>query len=222
MQWYVCVCVCVCAWVRVCVCTCMHVLKPQMIVDKKATGETASKGRASPNKQTDLETSLSNTLPDFRPMQTPSLSAGPQPAVTTDRMVVETTPQLNEFSKNHGSDIISSIAADIDILLDDTDEDANHAARNSSCCCQEGGCAWRVLNQVSCCSSATKYMYIYATVHWQVHCIGWEDCVCILLFYYLPHGQLHAVFRGLISISGGWVLLCKELIVADDDPHMTM
>ena len=42
-----------------------------------------------------------------------------------------------------------------------------------------------------------------------------------LLFYYLPHGQPPTVFRGLISISGGWVLLCKGLIETDNDPHMT-
>lgn len=30
-----------------------------------------------------------------------------------------------------------------------------------------------------------------------------------------PHGQLYAGFRGFISISGGWVLLCRELSYAN-------
>ena len=33
-----------------------------------------------------------------------------------------------------------------------------------------------------------------------------------LLFISLPHGQPRSVFRGFISVSGGWMLLRKELI----------
>ena len=40
-------------------------------------------------------------------------------------------------------------------------------------------------------------------------------CFCIIPL----HGQPHAVFRGCISISRGWMLSCKELIVAKDSPH---
>ena len=32
----------------------------------------------------------------------------------------------------------------------------------------------------------------------------------------LPLGQPHAIFGGLISISGGWMLLCKELVMSED------
>ena len=31
-----------------------------------------------------------------------------------------------------------------------------------------------------------------------------------------PRGEPHAVFGGFISISGGWMLLCKELIMSED------
>ena len=37
-----------------------------------------------------------------------------------------------------------------------------------------------------------------------------------------PHWQPQAVFRGFSSISGGWMLLCKELIMAEESPHMSM
>ena len=33
----------------------------------------------------------------------------------------------------------------------------------------------------------------------------WPVCVTS------PHGQPHTIFRGFISVSGGWMLLCKEL-----------
>ena len=51
--------------------------------------------------------------------------------------------------------------------------------------------------------------------------------VFIYLFIYLfittlPHGQRHAVFGGLIFISGGWILLCKEIIMAEYSGHITM
>ena len=46
--------------------------------------------------------------------------------------------------------------------------------------------------------------------------------MCDLLFFYLPHGQPPTVFRGLISISGGWVLLCKGLMAAEGSPHITV
>ena len=34
--------------------------------------------------------------------------------------------------------------------------------------------------------------------------------------------QPHAVFGGFTSISGAWMLICKELIMAEDSPHITM
>ena len=60
-----------------------------------------------------------------------------------------------------------------------------------------------------------------------VHTIEWEDCMCgwfkkNIVFATLPHGQSHtcAIFRGIVSISGGWMLvLSKELIMAEDSPH---
>ena len=36
------------------------------------------------------------------------------------------------------------------------------------------------------------------------------------------HGQSHTIFQGFISISGGWKGSCKELIVAEDSPHVTV
>ena len=35
----------------------------------------------------------------------------------------------------------------------------------------------------------------------------WPVCVTS------PHGQPHTIFRGFISVSGGWMLLCKELFM---------
>ena len=35
-----------------------------------------------------------------------------------------------------------------------------------------------------------------------------------------PCGQPHVVFRGFISISRGWMLLCREFIMAENSPHV--
>ena len=35
------------------------------------------------------------------------------------------------------------------------------------------------------------------------------------------HGQPHTTFGGILSISGGWMLLCKEFILAEDSPNIT-
>jgi len=43
-----------------------------------------------------------------------------------------------------------------------------------------------------------------------------EDCENCRHDYHTPS------FRGFISISGGWILLCKQLIVAKDSPCITM
>ena len=37
-----------------------------------------------------------------------------------------------------------------------------------------------------------------------------------------PHGQPHSVFGVFISISGGWMMLCKEFIMAEDSLYITM
>ena len=37
-----------------------------------------------------------------------------------------------------------------------------------------------------------------------------------------PYGQPHAVFGRLISVSGGCLPLCKELIMTEDIYHITM
>ena len=135
---------CVCVSVSVY----MHTLKPQTTAGKKALGETAKTGPTSSNKQTDPETSLSHTVPDSAPGDTPSSLAGLQPHADDDSVGVKTMPQCVEPSWSHGSDMVSNIGADTEILLDDSDEDVDSAARGTSCCCREGGCAWRVLHQV--------------------------------------------------------------------------
>ena len=43
-----------------------------------------------------------------------------------------------------------------------------------------------------------------------------------LLFISLMHEQPHAVFRGFITSSGGWILLRKEFIMAEDSAHITV
>ena len=49
---------------------------------------------------------------------------------------------------------------------------------------------------------AGGHLIIYAAVHWQMHSIGWEDCVCVRFCFIThpppPHGQPHAIFRGLL------------------------
>ena len=59
-------------------------------------------------------------------------------------------------------------------------------------------------------------------------------CLFVVLFLYLfcfvfvvvvltpPHEEPHAVFGGFISLSGGWMLLRKKLIVAEDSSHINM
>lgn len=36
--------------------------------------------------------------------------------------------------------------------------------------------------------------------------------VCCRFHITPPHGQPHEVFGGFISVPGGWMLLCKELV----------
>ena len=48
-----------------------------------------------------------------------------------------------------------------------------------------------------------------AVIPWPVHSIGWEDCVHVAVFSLtLPQGKPHTVIIGVISLPGGWVLLC--------------
>ena len=61
---------------------------------------------------------------------------------------------------------------------------------------------------------------------WQMHTVGWEDCVCPFLnFYYLfsilPLVHTHRL-RRIVTISVRWMLLCKEVIIAEDSPYVTM
>ena len=61
---------------------------------------------------------------------------------------------------------------------------------------------------------------------WQMHTVGWEDCVCPFFnFYYLfiilPLVHTHRL-RRIVSISVRWMLLCKEVIIAEDSPYVTM
>ena len=42
------------------------------------------------------------------------------------------------------------------------------------------------------------------------------------LFLLPPNGQPHTVFEGFISLSGEWMLLWKELIIAEYSPHITI
>ena len=47
--------------------------------------------------------------------------------------------------------------------------------------------------------------------------------MCDRLSLLPPQGQPHAVFGGYhISISGGWMLLRKKLMVAEDNLHITV
>ena len=69
-------------------------------------------------------------------------------------------------------------------------------------------------------------LYIYASVHYQTHSTGGKVCVCdhLILYHFitLPHGDPREVFRTrrFIKIFRGWVLLCKELVMVEDSPHM--
>ena len=61
---------------------------------------------------------------------------------------------------------------------------------------------------------------------WQMHTVGWEDCVCpFFLFFYLfiilPLVHTHRL-RRIVTISVRWMLLCKEVIIAEDSPYVTM
>ena len=111
-------------------------------------GETAvpSKGPTSANNGTaDPETPVSHTWPDTT--APPQTQTETQPPVEEDSMVVKTTPQWSEFSRSHRSDLVSSIVADTEILLDESDEIDEHTARGCSCCLP--GCCGRVFHQVS-------------------------------------------------------------------------
>ena len=55
-------------------------------------------------------------------------------------------------------------------------------------------------------------------------CVCTRVCVCVSVwpFFISPsHGQQHTIFR-VPSMSGGWMLLRKVFITAEDRPHMTM
>ena len=62
----------------------------------------------------------------------------------------------------------------------------------------------------------TRYVQLYPH---KIIYIPWGDrIVCDHLFIPLPH----AVFRGFVSIFRGWILLYKELIMAEEGPQITM
>ena len=46
-----------------------------------------------------------------------------------------------------------------------------------------------------------------------------EKIACVAVVINLLCGQPHAIFGGCFSISGGWMLLRRELIMAEDSPH---
>lgn len=50
----------------------------------------------------------------------------------------------------------------------------------------------------------------------------WIAHVTISFFIAQPHGKPDAIFRGLNSISGGWMPSCKELFTAEDILYVTM
>ena len=50
-----------------------------------------------------------------------------------------------------------------------------------------------------------------------------ERIACVWPFSITPsQGQPHSIFRGLISISGQWMLSWEELLMAEHSPHITM
>ena len=86
-----------------------------------------------------------------------------------------------------------------------------------SCTCERGPSG---ICRVSCSvpqlttQGVTLYMQLYMDKY-----IPQSDRTCMQdCFLTPPHGQLCAIFRGFISISGGWTLLCEEPIIADDIP----
>ena len=37
-----------------------------------------------------------------------------------------------------------------------------------------------------------------------------------------PHRRTHATFGGFVSVCGGWMVLCRGLVMAEDSPHVTV
>ena len=68
----------------------------------------------------------------------------------------------------------------------------------------------------------TLYMQLYTDKCIpQVEKIASVTFLLLLLLITQPRGQPHTVFGGFISISGGWILSCKEPIKAEDSLHIT-
>ena len=65
---------------------------------------------------------------------------------------------------------------------------------------------------------------VHATVHWQMHSTGWEDCTCPLFWggYYPATWAAHVLLREFTSFSGWWMLPHEEFIIAEDSLHITM
>ena len=54
-------------------------------------------------------------------------------------------------------------------------------------------------------------------------CVPWHEKIsCVAVLSTPPPGQPHAVFGWFFSLSGGWILICKEFIMAEDSPHITI
>ena len=60
---------------------------------------------------------------------------------------------------------------------------------------------------------------VYTTIHWQTHSTECEDCVCATVLISLLR---HTSFENLSPCTWGWMLLRKELIMAEDSPHISM
>ena len=60
---------------------------------------------------------------------------------------------------------------------------------------------------------------VYTTIHWQTHSTECEDCVCATVLISLLG---HTSSKKLSPSPWGWMLLRKELIRAEDSPHISM
>ena len=84
--------------------------------------------------------------------------------------------------------------------------------------------AFRRVKGLCVCVCVDGFRFVFACLSfWGWGGGGGGGGVFIYLFIItLPHGQRHAVFGGFIFISAGWMLLCKEIIMAEYSAHITM
>ncbi|KAK7109675.1 solute carrier family 40 member 1-like [Littorina saxatilis] len=151
---------------------------------------------------------------DVTPPASPSFRSSSYKAqgpVDEDSVVIKTTPQRNEFSKSHRSELVDSFTADTEILLDDSEDRPEVKVKvkrssSSECCC----CGrilyqfitlyrgWRTYMRYSVALAGLALSFLYMTV------LGFDN---ITVAYAVTQGVSESILGILMGVSAVFGML---------------